>query len=64
MHVEFWLGNLKERRRLETYEDGKMILKSTCKYVLLSCGSGYGQVAGCCGHSHEICGSIKCGKID
>jgi hypothetical protein len=35
--IEFWLGNLKERERLETYVDGKIILKSILKYVLWSC---------------------------
>jgi len=36
LHIEFWLVNLKERERLETYVDGKIILKSIFKYVLRS----------------------------
>jgi hypothetical protein len=27
------------------------------------CGSGYGQVAGCCEYGDEPLGSIKCGEF-
>jgi hypothetical protein len=37
LHIEFWLGNLKGRECLETYVDGKIILKSILRYVLRSC---------------------------
>jgi hypothetical protein len=31
--------------------------------TLRSCGSGYGPVAGSCGHSNESSGSIKDGEF-
>jgi hypothetical protein len=69
MHTKYRSGNLMGRDYAEDLDvDGKIISELILrKWVgrcgLGSSGSGYGRVAGSCGHGNETSGSIQAGNF-